>query len=59
VLFTGFDVESYPDINGLVPNEGLKEDTHQSDQTILHVAIFDGFARGDAVRNVQVNEFWG
>jgi len=36
-------------VDDLVANERLQEDADKSHETILHVTIFDGFTRRDAV----------
>ena len=44
------------DIDDLVPDEGLEKDAEEPDESVLHVLVPDGLARGDAVRDVQMNK---
>jgi len=43
-------------VNDLVTNKRLQEDADKSYKPVLHVSVFDGLTRRDAVRDVQVNE---
>jgi len=36
-------------VDDLVANQRLQKDADESHQTVLHVTIFDGFTRRDAV----------